>query len=373
MKSNLPLVAVTMGDPVGIGPEIISKALGDARVVQCCRPVVYGNAARLEAGARTTGTRVEFSVIAAISQAMHVHERIPVVDPAALDTGKLVWAAPTAACGVAMAAYLNAAIDDAMAGRIAAIATGPINKQVLQMAGIHFNGHTEILARRTGTKTYAMMLAGDRLRVVLATIHVPIGHVPRSLTTRGIATVVTLTDQALRTRFGLANPHIAVAGLNPHAGEAGLFGDEEETIIQPAIDLAASNGIRVSGPHPPDTVFFAASCGSYDAVVAMYHDQGLGPFKMIHFEDGVNTTLGLPIVRTSVDHGTAYDIAGIGEASSESMVAAITMAADHARRLSAPVRRYGDAPRLSRRPDRRAQEVANSLRYSRAEQRSDPG
>jgi 4-hydroxythreonine-4-phosphate dehydrogenase len=202
------------------------------------------------------------------------------------------------------------------------------------MADIHFSGHTEILAQRTGTQNYAMMLAGKRLKVVLATIHIPIEHVPRALTTQGVTTIVNLTDDALRTRFGLPAPRIAVAGLNPHAGESGLFGSEEQKIISPAIDIAASQGITVTGPHPPDTVFLAASQGAYDAVVAMYHDQGLGPFKMIHFDDGVNTTLGLPIIRTSVDHGTAYDIAGTGRASSSSMVAAITMAAEQARWLN---------------------------------------
>lgn len=330
MKPNPPLVAVTMGDPVGIGPEIIPKALCDSRILKCCKPVVYGDTARLRMGARSIGSRIEFSTISSVSEAPSVQDGVPVIDPAAIDTGQLAWAIPTAECGVAMVAYLNAAIDDALAGRVAAIATGPINKQVLQMAGILHHGHTEILARRTGTKTYAMMLAGDRLKVVLATIHVSIAQVPRTLTTKGIATVINLTDQSLRTRFGIAKPRIAVAGLNPHAGEAGLFGEEEEKIILPAIDQAVGQGVIVSGPHPPDTIFFKASQGGYDAVVAMYHDQGLGPFKMIHFDDGINTTLGLPIVRTSVDHGTAYDIAGSGLASAESMVAAITMAAGQA-------------------------------------------
>ncbi len=333
MRSSLPLVAVTMGDPVGIGPEIIPKALGDPRVLRSCRPVIYGDAARLSAAAASTGTRLGLIEISSIDEVPIGHDGIIVLDPAALDSGGLKWGKPTAASGAAMAAYLNTAIEDALAGRVSAIATGPINKMALKMAGIHFNGHTEILARRTGTRKYAMMLAGERLRVVLATIHIPIGHVPRTLSTAGIADVVALTDHALKTRFGLTTPRIAVAGLNPHAGESGLFGCEEETIIAPAINLAASQGITVTGPHPPDTVFFTASRGVYDAVVAMYHDQGLGPFKMIHFENGVNTTLGLPIIRTSVDHGTAYDIAGTGQASAESMVAAITMAADQARRL----------------------------------------
>jgi 4-hydroxythreonine-4-phosphate dehydrogenase len=331
MTARLPLVAVTMGDPVGIGPEITSKALCDPRIADCCRPVVYGDVDRLRNGARLTGADIRFSAVASADEAGRAPGGVPVIDPATERLGSLPWATPTAACGRAMAAYLHAAIDDAMAGRIAALATGPINKHVLQLAGIHFSGHTEMLAQRTGTSTYAMMLAGRRLRVVLATIHIPLNRVSPTLTTPGIESIVALTDQAMRSRFGLPEPRIAVAGLNPHAGETGLFGDEEQTIIRPAIDRLAAEGVAVSGPHPPDTVFVAASQGRYDAVVAMYHDQGLGPFKMIHFDDGVNTTLGLPIIRTSVDHGTAYDIAGTGQASPASMVAAITMAAEQAR------------------------------------------
>ena len=331
MKVNLPLVGITMGDPVGVGPEIIAKALSDPSVLRCCRPVIYGNATRLFAGAKSTGVRLRIAEMPSNNGDPVGHEGISVIDPTSIETEGLEWGKPTPIAGMAMAAYLNAAINDAIAGRIAAIATGPINKLALKMADIPFSGHTEILAQRTGTQNYAMMLAGNRLKVVLATIHIPIEHVPQALTTQGITTIITLTDHALKTRFGLPAPRIAVAGLNPHAGESGLFGDEEENIIRPAINQAAAIGIPVSGPHPPDTIFFQASRGAYDAVVAMYHDQGLGPFKMIHFEDGVNTTLGLPIVRTSVDHGTAYDIAGSGEASPASMVAAIAMAADQVR------------------------------------------
>lgn len=334
MTPNVPLLAITMGDPVGVGPEIIPRAVSDPRVLKCCRPVIYGNPARLRAGAASTGARLRIEKIPSINHARTGHGVITVIDPGAVDMVDLEWGKPTADSATAMAAYLNAAIDDALAGRISGIATGPINKHALKMADIHFSGHTEILAHRTGTREYAMMMAGSRLKVVLATIHIPIEQVPGAITTRRITNIVALTDRALKSRFGLRAPRIAVAGLNPHAGESGLFGDEEQTIIAPAIDLAASRGMDVTGPHPPDTIFFSAAHGAYDAVVAMYHDQGLGPFKMIHFTDGVNTTLGLPIIRTSVDHGTAYDIAGTGKASPESMVAAITMAAEQARWLN---------------------------------------
>ena len=319
-----------MGDPVGIGPEIISKALCDPRVTACCLPVVYGDAERLRSGARLCDADLCVEQVASIRDARHGGPHVTVVNPHPMDASALSWGQPCAESGAAMAAYLEAAIDDALDGRVAAIATGPINKHALKMARIHFNGHTEILACKTGTRHYAMMLAGARLKVALATIHMPIHQVPDALCAPDIATVITLTNEALKTRFGLASPRIAVAGLNPHAGESGLFGDEEERIIAPAIDACLARGILASGPHPPDTVFYRASRGAYDAVVAMYHDQGLGPFKMIHFDDGVNTTLGLPVIRTSVDHGTAYDIAGRGIASAESMISAVTMAASQA-------------------------------------------
>jgi 4-hydroxythreonine-4-phosphate dehydrogenase len=335
METKLPLVAITMGDPVGVGPEIIAKALADPRVLRCCRPIIYGDAGLLGSWSVSTGTGCRrLTVFSSLKDTPMDPDAVSVIDPVVMDTRELEWGKPTAASGMAMLTYLNTAIDDAMAGRVSAIVTGPINKRALKMTAIHCSGHTEILARRTHTRDYAMMLAGDRLKVVLVTIHIPIEQVPRELNTDRIATIVTMTDQALKRRFGLPKPCIAVAGLNPHAGESGLFGNEEETIITPAIVQAASQGIAVTGPHPPDTVFFRASQGAYDAVVAMYHDQGLGPFKMIHFNDGVNTTLGLPIIRTSVDHGTAYDIAGKGVASPESMVAAIRMAANQARQLN---------------------------------------
>jgi 4-hydroxythreonine-4-phosphate dehydrogenase len=299
-------------------------------VAACCHPVVYGDAARLQAGARTVPVDLPIHAVDSISAARVGGPHLTVISPHGLDASRLVWGQPNPASGAAMAAYLDRAIDDALNGHVSAIATGPINKQALKMAGIHFNGHTEILAQKTGTRHYAMMLAGERLKVVLASIHIPLASVPGALTTDGIAATITLTDAALKARFGLAAPRIAVAGLNPHAGESGLFGDEEARVIAPAVEVGAARGIRVSGPHPPDTIFYRAAQGDYDVVVAMYHDQGLGPFKMIHFEDGVNTTLGLPIIRTSVDHGTAYEIAGQGIASAESMVAAITMAARQA-------------------------------------------
>jgi 4-hydroxythreonine-4-phosphate dehydrogenase len=232
-----------------------------------------------------------------------------------------------------MVDYILRAVEAAEAGTVDAVVTAPINKRAMAMAGVDFPGHTELIAQRTGTPRVGMMLAGKTLRVVLVTIHVPIYKVPSLLTPRRIYDTILLTDRSLKERFGIPRPKLAVAALNPHAGEEGMFGDEEGQIITPALEMAGEYGIQVSGPHPPDTVFYQAAHGRFDAVICMYHDQGLIPFKLLHFEDGVNTTLGLPIIRTSVDHGTAYDIAGTGQADPGSLKAAIFMAAEQARNM----------------------------------------
>ncbi|MBU2455299.1 MAG: 4-hydroxythreonine-4-phosphate dehydrogenase PdxA, partial [Proteobacteria bacterium] len=213
------------------------------------------------------------------------------------------------------------------------LVTCPITKTALKLAGSQFHGHTEMLAHRTNTQEYAMMLAGKKLKVVLVTIHIPISQVSASLTTENIIEKIRLTHFSLKNRFNIKAPKIAVAGLNPHSGEASMFGHEEEDIIAPAVRLAKKEGLDIHGPLPPDTVFFQAVNAKYDAVVCMYHDQGLIPFKLIHFKDGVNTTLGLPIIRTSVDHGTAYDIAWHGIADPSSLTEAIKMAAFQARNI----------------------------------------
>jgi len=205
--------------------------------------------------------------------------------------------------------------------------TCPIAKTTLQAAGYSFPGHTEMLASLCGATDYAMMMAGEKLRITLVTIHTALADVPELITEASVIRLIRITGRALRGDFGMQNPRMAVAGLNPHAGENGLFGEEESRAIKPAIDAMSAEGWRVSGPFPPDTVFVKAAAGEFDAVVCMYHDQGLIPFKLLHFEDGVNVTLGLPIVRTSVDHGTAYDIAGRGLASPASLAAAYGMAA----------------------------------------------
>ena len=217
-----------------------------------------------------------------------------------------------------------------MSGDIDAIATAPLNKEAINLAGFNYNGHTELLAEATGTEDYAMMLVAGRLRVVHVTTHVALGKVSELIRKKRVMTTIKLTDQSLRS-LGIKNPNIAVAGLNPHAGEGGLFGSEEKQEIRPAVEECRSLGISVDGPFPSDTIFLRGSRGDFDAVVAMYHDQGHIPVKTLGFEEGVNVTIGLPIIRTSVDHGTAFDIAWKGKANPRSMIEAIRLASDLAR------------------------------------------
>lgn len=323
-----PIIAITMGDPVGIGPEIILKALVESSVYEACRPLVLGNVAVMTSASEQLNTGLGIHSVDGPEAGVYQQGSIDVVGLSDLDISLLEYGHPTRETGRAMVAYINQAIDWAVQGRVQGLATCPINKAALRMADVDFDGHTELLAERTKTSEYIMMLAGSRLRVALVTIHLPLAQVPGNLTTDAVFKTIRITDDALRDAFGIPKPRLAVAGLNPHAGENGLFGNEEIQIISPAVSRAGEAGIDVSGPHPPDTVFHRALEGQWDAVVCMYHDQGLIPFKMVHFSDGVNVTLGLPIVRTSVDHGTAYDIAGTGKADPGSLVAAIKMAAE---------------------------------------------
>jgi 4-hydroxythreonine-4-phosphate dehydrogenase len=234
---------------------------------------------------------------------------------------------PTTEAGDAMVQCITRAVEYAREGAIAAMVTCPISKVLMQKAGHSFEGHTQLIAHLTDSSDYVMMLAGERLRVALATIHCALSDVPACLTEDAVYRTITITEKALRRDFAIKDPLIAVTALNPHAGEEGLFGTEEETIIRPAVERARREACRVDGPFPADTLFRKAASGQYHAVVAMYHDQGLIPLKLLHFSDAVNITLGLPIIRTSVDHGTAYDIAGKGIADPSSLKAAVRMAA----------------------------------------------
>ncbi len=319
------LLGITMGCPVGIGPEIVLRFLSDLDPAASYQPVVLGDlgvmrraAASLDLACRIEPWRPGESV-APGTVAVY-----PVSD---LDPADCHWGAPNGRTGQAMARAIEEAVRLIGEGVLAGMVTCPITKTALKAAGYAYPGHTEMLAALTGSDDFAMMLAGDRLRVTLVTIHCALARVPAALSVAAVERLIAITRLSLRRDFGLAAPRLAVAGVNPHAGEAGMFGDEEERFIAPAVARASERGWSVTGPLPPDTVFVKAAAGAYDAVVCMYHDQGLIPFKLLHFEDGVNVTLGLPIVRTSVDHGTAYDIAGRGLASPASLAAAYRLAA----------------------------------------------
>ncbi|OGQ96165.1 MAG: 4-hydroxythreonine-4-phosphate dehydrogenase PdxA [Deltaproteobacteria bacterium RIFOXYD12_FULL_57_12] len=321
-----------MGCPVGIGPEVILKFFATAGNMTEATAVVLGDTGVLARCARELALDVEIVPWRA-EEPLPVPRpgRVPVLALSQLPAASLEWGKPSAATGRAMAGYIEAAVRLTQQGRLSALVTAPIAKSALRLAGYSFPGHTEMLADLCDAPDYGMMMAGGRLRVVLATIHVPLAAVPASLSRSDLVRVIRLAGRSLQKDFGISSPRIAVAGLNPHAGEGGIFGVEEQVVIGPAIEEAAAAGWVLSGPWPPDTVFHRAATGEFDAVVCMYHDQGLIPFKLLHFEDGVNVTLGLPLVRTSVDHGTAYDIAGRGLARPTSLAAAFAMAVAIAR------------------------------------------
>jgi 4-hydroxythreonine-4-phosphate dehydrogenase len=281
-----PRIAITSGDPAGIGPEIARKAADDPRVREICEPIVYGPPAG-----------------------------------STFKPGEL-----SAAAGRAAYETLCSAVNDARAGVVAAVATAPVNKLAFARAGLPWKGHTDLLAHLTGSARVAMMFWSEPLKVVLATIHIPLASVTNALTREVMDGIIDLSAREL-PRFGIAQPRLAVAGLNPHAGEDGLLGHEEHTVLRPAIEAAQKRGVRIDGPYPGDTVFGRAVRGEFDAVIACYHDQGLIPVKLLAFGRAVNVTLGLPIIRTSVDHGTAFDIAGKNVAEPSSMIEATLLAA----------------------------------------------
>jgi 4-phospho-D-threonate 3-dehydrogenase / 4-phospho-D-erythronate 3-dehydrogenase len=324
-----------MGDPAGIGPEIIAKSLADEAVYECCRPVVLGDPGVLSDAVSDLSAGMDhgatLSVIQRPDEARGLFGEIDLIAVSELKDSAIQPGWPTPTGGRAMVDYIFRAVEMALRGDIAAMVTCPISKMLMQEAGYAYEGHTQLIAHLTETPDVVMMLAGERLRVTLVTIHCAIRDVPRLLTEDNVLMTIRITENALRRDFGLTRPRLAVAALNPHAGEGGLFGDEEATIIRPAVEAAQQAGLEVKGPFPADTLFHQAVSGAYDGVVAMYHDQGLIPLKLLHFSDAVNVTLGLPIIRTSVDHGTAYDIAGTGKADPSSLKAAIHMAARMAR------------------------------------------
>ncbi|MEM7313094.1 MAG: 4-hydroxythreonine-4-phosphate dehydrogenase PdxA [Planctomycetota bacterium] len=322
----LPRIAITMGDPAGVGPEVCLKAVSDPRILESCTPLLFGDLSVFQAVAVKLSLDLPTSQFAYSDEAWQNAAQPTIVDFDSVTLDEFHPGEVNAKTGQASYGYITAAIDAALAGKVAAITTAPISKDALAQANIDFPGHTEILADRTGTDGYCMMLTSPEISCCLVTTHIGLSEVPSSLTRQRIEQVILMAAEAARRQHG-RNPRITVCGLNPHAGENGLFGNgEEEHVIQPAIDSARKHGLDISGPIPADTAFLAPRRKATDVYVCMYHDQGLIPLKTLSFDIAVNVTLGLPIIRTSVDHGTACDLAWQGRASSSSLVEAILYA-----------------------------------------------
>ena len=332
---NRPIIAVTMGDPAGIGPEIILKALADPAVKKVARPVILGDWGVLQ---RTRAGRRGWATLRCWRAGEPLRPMLD--DPRVTPVCSLSWLSPrdsrpgrpSKAAGHGAFRYICVAAKLALSKVADAIATAPISKSSLIDAGYNYPGHTELLAELSRTEECRMMLIGAKLRVVPVTGHIPFTQVARRLNRNNIQITVELAERGLKSLFGIARPRIAVAALNPHGGEAGIFGNEEIEVIAPAVRQARRRGMAVTGPLPADSLFYRAARGDFDAVVCMYHDQGLIPLKLHHFFGGVALTLGPSFIRTSVDHGTAYDIAGSGKADETSMKEAILLAAQLARR-----------------------------------------
>lgn len=326
MTEELPLVAITMGDPAGIGPEVTVRAVAEPETLGFCRPLVIGDAGRLRDAAVRCGVRLEVRTTEAASAAEFRGGTLECLD-LALVPPDLPYGELSSLGGEVAYQCVRKAAELAMAGEVQAICTAPLNKLALHQAGHPFPGHTEMLAAMTHTPEVSMMLTSPKLRVVHVTTHIGLLDMIALIEPGLVARTIARGHAALVTA-GIARPRIAVCGLNPHAGENGLFGHgEEETRIAPGVEQAQLRGMDVQGPLPADTLFFRAARGDFDLVVAMYHDQGHGPIKVQGLEEGVNITLGLPVVRTSVDHGTAFDIAGAGVADHRSMMEALRQAA----------------------------------------------
>ena len=339
--SKKPILGITMGDPASIGPEITVKALSDPAIYEKCSPIIIGDAAVMEAAVGIVGKEVRINAVSDVKEAKFEFGTIDVYDMKLVDMDKLERGVVSAMAGNAAFQYVKKVIELAMNHEVDATVTNALNKEAMNLAGHHYSGHTEIYAEYTGTKKYTMMLAHENLRVVHVSTHVSLREACDRVKKDRVLEVIRIADQACK-ELGIKEPKIGVAGLNPHSGENGMFGREEIEEITPAIEAAKGEGIIVDGPVPPDTVFSKARGGWYDIVVAMYHDQGHIPLKVVGFVynqaeqkwdavAGVNITLGLPIIRASVDHGTAFDQAGKGVANELSLINAM----DYAIRMSA--------------------------------------
>ncbi len=335
-----PILAITMGDPAGIGPEIVVRALSRKETYEKCRPIVTGDAAVMKEAVKALGLDFKINAVDKVSDAKFEYGTIDVYDLHCVDMSTFRFGEVQAQCGNAAFVSIRKAIELAMANEVDGTVTAPLNKEALNLAGHHYDGHTEIYATFTNTKKYAMMLADENIRVIHVSTHVPLRKACDLVKKARIIEVTELITDACK-QFGIENPLIGIAGLNPHSSENGMFGFEEAEEIIPAIEELKSRGFNVDGPVPPDSIFAKAKCGKYDGCVAMYHDQGHIPLKVCAFNwnketgkmesaNGVNITLGLPIIRVSVDHGTAFDVAGKGVASDDAMVLSI----DYATRMA---------------------------------------
>ena len=326
MVDSRPRLAITLGDPAGIGPEVVLKALQHGEVFASCRPLVIGDQGVLNRAAAWLEIRPRYEIIVDAGGDYRFEEgTVPLLDLANVELADAPVGQVSAGAGRAAAEYVMRACDLALAGQVEAVVTAPLNKEAMHRAGFLYPGHTELLAERTGAERVSMLLVGPKLRVVHVSTHVSLEEAIRRVTPARVLEVIELAYHSCQA-LGIGAPRIAVAGLNPHASENGLFGVQEEVHIRPAIEKARARGWTVSDPQPPDTVFLRTTRGEFDIVVAMYHDQGHIPMKLLAFDSGVNVSIGLPILRTSVDHGTAFDIAGTGRAREESMLAAIRVA-----------------------------------------------
>ena len=325
---TLPFIGITMGDPTGIGPEIIIKALSTKEPFEACRPIVIGDREVLLKAINLLSLPTTIEVIENIPEEGYLPQKIFLLPVSQLEVDSLRFGKPDTKYGEAMVKYVEEAVKWVKRGKLDAMTTCPINKQAINKAGYPFSGHTELLAHLTQSSSVAMMFLGSKWKIVLVTTHLPLKEVSKWITSDRILSTIRMTDEGLKRYFGIPHPKITVLGLNPHCGEDGLLGKEEKMAIIPAIAEARSQGVEVEGPFPADSFFSFTRHTPFDAVISMYHDQGLIPIKMVDFEEAVNLTLGLPFIRTSVGHGTAYDIAGKGLANPTNLVKALVMASN---------------------------------------------
>jgi 4-hydroxythreonine-4-phosphate dehydrogenase len=337
--SKKPIIGITMGDPAGIGPEVVVKAVTGERVKSACRPLIFGSYPAILSAARRFRRKTPVRRIVWAEDAGEPADSINVLDCTKLDHTKLRTGRITKTSGRMAADCVFCAAQFALSDQIGALVTAPLSKKGLHLAGYDFHGHTELLAYLTATSRYAMMFVSNRYRVVLVTTHLPLSRVARAISKSTVVDKLILTREALKTHFGVRDPRIGVCGLNPHCGEEGILGSEEKEIIIPAIRAAQGKGIKARGPVSSDTIFSPRVSGNFDCILAMYHDQGLIPLKMGELGAAVNVTIGLPIIRTSPDFGTALDIAGKGVADPRGMTSAILLAAKMVRQARRRSRR----------------------------------